>query len=75
MNKIYIQQYVSVVCRCWLPTEHGTRWAFLGPVMIIQIVSTKSFIIEQHIYIPQSHLHRKTPVIYTTHKLYEKLEN
>ncbi|CAC5419127.1 unnamed protein product [Mytilus coruscus] len=30
---------------CWLPTEHGTRWAFLGPVMIIQIINWCVFLL------------------------------
>ncbi|KAJ8302549.1 hypothetical protein KUTeg_018945 [Tegillarca granosa] len=29
---------------CWLSNEHGTRWAFLGPVVIIQIINWIVFI-------------------------------
>lgn len=28
------------LCSCWLTPEQGTRWAFVGPTLAIQLVST-----------------------------------
>ncbi|XP_033754109.1 adhesion G-protein coupled receptor D1-like isoform X1 [Pecten maximus] len=30
---------------CWLATAYGTKWAFLGPVMVIQLINGAIFVI------------------------------
>ncbi len=36
-----IVSYIRFHNRCWLSTEEGFIWAFLGPVLLIIAVSTK----------------------------------
>ena len=47
---------LELYCRCWLSTDHGFFWAFVGPVILIITVG--------------KHNHFQSAMIYSVFKLY-----
>ena len=43
MKAISMMEFTSLTSSCWLDSENGTLWVFLGPVTIITSVNISFF--------------------------------